>query len=152
MLYEGKNRSINKGHIHNVEWICGNAEQLPVPDKSFDYYTIAFGIRNVTYIDKALSEAYRVLKTGGKFCCLEFSNVNNRMLRKIYDFYSFNLIPPMGKCLANDSKSYQYLVDSIRKFPNQHDFSRMIENAGFDKVSYTNLTGGVVAIHSGWRI
>lgn len=152
MLIEGKKRAIDKGHINTIEWVCGNAESLPVPDKSFDYYTIAFGIRNVTHIDKALEEAYRVLKTGGKFCCLEFSDVNNKMIRQIYDFYSFNMIPKIGQFLAGDSDSYQYLVESIRKFPHQEQFKQMIQDAGFSNVSYTNLSNGVVAIHSGWRI
>lgn len=152
MLQEGRNRAWDKGQIQAINWLCGNAEQLPVPDQSYDYYTIAFGIRNVTHIDRALKEAYRVLKPGGQFFCLEFSTVEAEILRKCYELYSFHCIPKLGQILTRDKESYQYLVESIQRFPNQQDFASMIEQAGFLHVRYTNLTGGVVAIHQGWRI
>ena len=151
MLGEGRKRSIDKNRLNGIEWVCGNAESLPVPDMSYDYYTIAFGIRNVTHINKALEEAYRVLKPGGKFVCLEFSHVTNALLAKFYEAYSFKVIPTMGKWITGDAESYQYLVESIQKFPKQEDFAKMIREAGFSQVRYKNLTGGVVAIHSGWR-
>ena len=152
MLREGVARSIDENILQNINWSLGNAEALPFEDKSFDVYSIAFGIRNVTDINKALAEAHRVLKTGGRFVCLEFSQPKNPSFGKIYDFFSFNIIPKMGEVLANDRASYQYLVESIRKFPKQDEFKSMIENAGFVNVSYSNLTGGTVAIHSGWKI
>lgn len=152
MLDQGKANAIDKNIIKNISWSCDDAQNLPFEDNSFDYYTIAFGIRNVTKIEKALSEAHRVLKYGGKFLCLEFSKVNNPQLEKIYDLYSFNVIPRLGKLLANDKESYQYLVESIRKFPKQDDFANMIENAGFSKVVYDNMTFGVVSLHSGFKI
>ncbi|KAL1417217.1 hypothetical protein MTO96_027097 [Rhipicephalus appendiculatus] len=130
----------------------GDAEELPFGDGQFDAYTIAFGIRNVTHIDKVLSEAYRVLKPGGRFLCLEFSRVKNPLLRSIYDNYSFQVIPVMGLLLARDWKSYQYLVESIRKFPCQELFKEMIQAAGFKEVTYENLMNGVAAIHSGFKL
>ena len=130
----------------------GNAESLPFPDKSFDVYTIAFGIRNVTHIDHALSEAFRVLKPGGRFMCLEFSKVELPVFDKVYDLFSFNVIPLMGKLTTGDRDSYQYLVESIRKFPPQEEFAAMIRSAGFDQVSYRNVSGGIAAMHSGWRL
>lgn len=152
MLDVGKERGIDKGLLSDINWVCGNAEELPFEDNSFDVYTIAFGIRNVTHIDRALAEAKRVLKPGGHFLCLEFSNPDQDMLRKIYDWYSFNVIPELGGMVAGDKPSYQYLVESIRKFPKQKDFLAMIGEAGFEKTSYRNLSGGIVAIHSGWRL
>jgi len=134
-----------------IEFIEGNAQKLPIEDCSMDAYTIAFGIRNCTSIPDVLSEAYRVLKPGGRFLCLEFSHVENSFLSSLYDFYSFNVIPPMGQLLADDFNSYQYLVESIRKFPNQKTFQQMIANAGFELVVYENLSLGVVAIHSGYK-
>ncbi|MEQ1650222.1 MAG: bifunctional demethylmenaquinone methyltransferase/2-methoxy-6-polyprenyl-1,4-benzoquinol methylase UbiE [Hyphomicrobiaceae bacterium] len=130
----------------------GNAETLPYADKNFDAYTIAFGIRNVTHIDRALTEAYRVLKPGGRFMCLEFSEVTVPVLDKLYDFHSFNIIPELGQLTSGDRASYQYLVESIRRFPKQETFAGMIRTAGFERVTYRNLTGGIAAIHSGWRI
>ena len=130
----------------------GNAEKLPFPDRNFDCVTIAFGIRNVPQIDLALKEAYRVLKFGGRFLCLEFSSVDVPGLDRLYDLYSFNVIPQVGRTVTGDAEAYRYLVESIRTFPKQDDFKAMIEDAGFANVSYRNLTGGVVAIHSGWRI
>ncbi|XP_050091870.1 2-methoxy-6-polyprenyl-1,4-benzoquinol methylase, mitochondrial [Anopheles aquasalis] len=135
-----------------IDWVCADAEKLPFENDSFTVYTIAFGIRNCTHIDRVLSEAYRVLKPGGRFMCLEFSHVTNESLQWLYDQYSFQVIPPMGQILANQWQPYQYLVESIRKFPLQDDFKTMIENAGFKCVEYENLTFGVVAIHSGFKI
>jgi demethylmenaquinone methyltransferase/2-methoxy-6-polyprenyl-1,4-benzoquinol methylase len=132
--------------------MLGNAEAMPCASGSFDAYTIAFGIRNVTHIEKALAEAYRVLKIGGRFMCLEFSHPTTITLDKLYDWYSFNVIPTLGEKLAADRDSYQYLVESIRKFPKQEQFMAMIQKAGFENVSYTNLSGGIVAIHSGWKL
>lgn len=152
MLSEGRNNSIDKGIIEGLNYVCANAEELPFKEHSFDYYTIGFGIRNVTNIDKALKEAYRVLKPGGRFICLEFSHVKNHFISQIYDFYSYKLIPQIGQFIANDKEAYQYLVESIRKFPIQEDFKNMIEIAGFKTVKYENLTFGVSAIHSGFKI
>lgn len=152
MLSTGRDRAIDRNLLTNIDWVCGDAETLPFPSMSFDYYTIAFGIRNVTHIDRALKEAYRVLKPGGRFLCLEFSHVTNPVLAACYAQYSFHVIPAIGKLVANDRDSYQYLVESIRQFPQQDVFASMIEEAGFSKVSYTNLTWGVTAIHSGWRV
>jgi len=129
-----------------------NAERLdPIESDSMDLYTIAFGIRNVTDRPKALAEAHRVLRKGGRFMCLEFSEVNLPGLKQIYDFYSFNVIPELGYRIANDRDSYQYLVESIKMFPKQPEFAKLIEDAGFKCVSYTNLTGGIVAIHTGFK-
>ncbi len=135
-----------------LEFVQANAESLPFSDSRFDAYTIAFGIRNVTHIDKALAEAYRVLRPGGRFLCLEFSNVEMPLLDRVYDAYSFNAIPALGKLVAGDEDSYRYLVESIRRFPDQERFAEMVQEAGFARVSYRNLTGGIAAIHSGWRI
>lgn len=139
-------------HQNNIEFIQGNAESLPLPSNIYDLYTIAFGIRNVPDIDAALAEAYRVLKPGGRFLCLEFSHVDIPFLDKIYDQYSFHAIPQLGNIIARDKDSYQYLVESIRRFPNPDMFELAIENAGFKKVSHRMLSGGIVAIHSGWKI
>lgn len=152
MLDEGKKNAIDKNILTNISWSCADAQKLPFEDNSFDYFTIAFGIRNVTEIEKALKEAFRVLKFGGRFLCLEFSKVQNPAIAKFYDAYSFKAIPKLGKLLANDEASYQYLVQSIRKFPSQEDFADMIRTAGFSRVDYQNMTFGVVALHSGWKI
>lgn len=152
MLGEGKKRAIDKNILNGIEWVCGDAEKLPMEDSSFDYYTIAFGIRNVTNIENALAEAYRVLRPGGRFLCLEFSHVDNPILGKIYDVFSFKLIPQIGKVVAKDEDSYRYLVESIRKFPTQEAFAVMIKRAGFENVEYTDLSGGIVALHSGWKV
>lgn len=152
MLDVGRRKVADAGLSDRIALIEGNAEALPFPDRSFDAYTIAFGIRNVTHIDKALDEAHRVLKIGGRFMCLEFSEVDVPMLDKLYDLHSFEVIPRLGEAVAGDRESYQYLVESIRKFPNQERFAEMIRTAGFERVAYRNLTGGVAAMHSGWKI
>lgn len=151
MLDEGAIRAEKRG-IHGVDWICGDAMALPFADRSFDAYTIAFGIRNVTRIDDAVAEAYRVLRPGGRFLCLEFSRVPNPGLRWLYDRYSFNIIPPMGRAITGDADSYQYLVESIRRFPDQDTFAQILASAGFERVAYRNFSMGIVAIHSGWRL
>jgi demethylmenaquinone methyltransferase/2-methoxy-6-polyprenyl-1,4-benzoquinol methylase len=135
-----------------IDFVQGNAEALELPDAAFDCYTIAFGIRNVPRIDKALAEAYRVLKRGGRFLCLEFSHVDVPGLDALYRAYSFNLIPPMGRMVTGDAEPYRYLVESIVKFPTPAVFARMIEDAGFRRVTASPMTGGVVAIHSGWKL
>lgn len=152
MLAVGQRRVAEAGLESRIELVEGNAETLPFPDRSFDAYTIAFGIRNVTHIDRALAEAYRVLKIGGRFLCLEFSEVQVPILDRLYDFHSFEVIPRLGKAVAGDAESYRYLVESIRKFPKQERFAEMVRAAGFSRVTYRNLTGGVAAIHSGWKI
>jgi demethylmenaquinone methyltransferase/2-methoxy-6-polyprenyl-1,4-benzoquinol methylase len=135
-----------------IRFVQGNAEELGLPDGHFDCYTIAFGIRNVPRIDKALTEAYRVLKRGGRFLCLEFSHVDVPLLDKIYETYSFRVIPPMGRMVTGEAEPYQYLVESIRKFPKPQAFANMIEDAGFRRAKFTPMTGGVVALHSGWKL
>ncbi|MCA8869483.1 MAG: bifunctional demethylmenaquinone methyltransferase/2-methoxy-6-polyprenyl-1,4-benzoquinol methylase UbiE [Rhodobacteraceae bacterium] len=152
MLDEGRLRPEAVAQADRLEWICGDAMALPFADNSFDVYTISFGIRNVTRIPDAIAEAYRVLKPGGRFMVLEFSQIPNPALQWVYDRYSFNIIPPMGKIIANDRDSYQYLVESIRKFPDQENFAAMIRTAGFQNVKYRNLTMGIAALHSGWKI
>ncbi len=148
----GRDRAIDQGILKGLSWTCGNAESLPFPSRSMDSYTIAFGLRNVTHIDRALAEARRVLKPGGRFFCLEFSQVVMPILDQIYDQYSFKILPNMGQLVANDRESYQYLAESIRRFPPQDDLISMMQTAGFEKCSYRNHTGGVAAIHCGWRI
>ena len=151
MLNEGVARAEKRGE-HAISWVCGDAERLPVPDASVDVYTIAFGIRNVTHIDKALSEARRVLKHGGRFLCLEFSRVEAPGLDALYDVYSMNVLPRIGQMVAGDAQAYRYLAESIRRFPPQREFARMIEKAGLSRVAVRNLTGGIAAMHSAWRI
>lgn len=152
MLKVGKQKAQHLGYSEGLSWVLGNAEELPFDDDKFDVYTIAFGIRNVTRIDLALQEAYRVLKPGGRFLCLEFSHVSNPLLSRLYDLYSFQVIPVLGEVIAGDWRSYQYLVESIRRFPPQEELKAMIEDAGFFKVDYQNLNSGIVAIHSGFKL
>lgn len=152
MLDCGKDRAIDINLFTNLTFTCANGEKLPFEDNSFDFFTIAFGIRNFTNIDQGLAEAYRVLKPGGKFICLEFSRVNNYFLQKFYDAYSFNVIPRVGEIILKDRESYQYLVESIRKFPSQDVFRGMIEKAGFKSASYQNLSFGTAAIHVGQKL
>ncbi|NBO18411.1 MAG: bifunctional demethylmenaquinone methyltransferase/2-methoxy-6-polyprenyl-1,4-benzoquinol methylase UbiE [Proteobacteria bacterium] len=152
MLSEGRDRALNKNLLTGLEWVCGNAESLPAPDNHFDAYTIAFGIRNVTHIDKALAEAFRVLKPGGRFLCLEFSHLGNEWLQKTYDAYSFTVIPKIGQWVTGSAAPYQYLVESIRQFPDAEKFAGMIRTAGFSNVQYRSMTQGVVALHSGRKI
>jgi demethylmenaquinone methyltransferase/2-methoxy-6-polyprenyl-1,4-benzoquinol methylase len=152
MLVEGRKRAEAEQMAQDLSWVTGDAMALPFEDNQFDVYTISFGIRNVTRVDEALSEAYRVLKPGGRLMVLEFSQLPNPAMQKAYDLYSFNVIPRMGKLIANDSESYQYLVESIRKFPDQDTFAQMIRTAGFENVSYRNLSLGIAALHTGWKI
>ncbi|KAK6184221.1 hypothetical protein SNE40_006731 [Patella caerulea] len=152
MLDVGKSKAENLGFSSETCFIQGNAENLPLESNKYDVYTIAYGIRNCTHIDKVLQEAYRVLKPGGRFMCLEFSHVTNPLIQQLYDSYSFQVIPVMGQVLAQDWKSYQYLVESIRQFPKQEEFVEMIRNAGFKMAKYENITFGVTAIHSGFKI
>ncbi|MDA5095111.1 bifunctional demethylmenaquinone methyltransferase/2-methoxy-6-polyprenyl-1,4-benzoquinol methylase UbiE [Aliiroseovarius sp. KMU-50] len=152
MLVEGRQRAEADNMSDRLDWVAGDAMQLPFEDNSFDRYTISFGIRNVTRIPDALKEAYRVLKPGGRLMVLEFSQLPNDGLQKLYDLYSFNVIPRMGKLIADDYDSYQYLVESIRKFPDQETFAGMIREAGFENVKYRNLSLGIAALHSGWKI
>ncbi len=152
MMNEGRDRAIDEGVLDGISWLCGDAEKLPVERSSVDTYTIAFGLRNVTRIDAALAEARRVLKPGGRFFCLEFSQVIQPQLRRIYDLYSFNVLPRLGQMVAGDREAYQYLVESIRRFPVQEELCRRMEAAGFGLVKHRNLSGGIAAIHSGWRL
>ncbi len=152
MMSVGRERIAERGRDDAIEFKQGNAEALPFPDKSFDVVTIAFGIRNVPRIDVALTECFRVLKTGGRFLCLEFSSVDVPGLDALYELYSFNVIPAIGQAVTGDREAYQYLVELIRKFPKPKQFAAMIEAAGFRRVSFTPMTGGVVALHSGWRL
>ena len=152
MLKHGEARALDHGIVDGITWVEGDAEVLPFDDMSFDVYTTAFCIRNVTHIEAALAEARRVLKPGGRFFCLEFSRVVVPVLDKLYDTYSFEVLPRIGEIVAKDRDAYQYLAESIRRFPDQDTFKGMIEDAGLERATVTNLTGGVVAIHSAWRI
>jgi demethylmenaquinone methyltransferase / 2-methoxy-6-polyprenyl-1,4-benzoquinol methylase len=152
MLAVGRERAAARADGDTTTFTEGNAEALPFADRSFDAVTIAFGIRNVPRIDAALAEAFRVLKIGGKFLCLEFSAVDMPGLDRLYDFYSFNVIPALGRTVAGDAESYRYLVESIRRFPKPDAFAEMLRAAGFKRVSYQQMTGGIVALHSGWRL
>ncbi|MDJ0825622.1 MAG: bifunctional demethylmenaquinone methyltransferase/2-methoxy-6-polyprenyl-1,4-benzoquinol methylase UbiE [Rhodobacter sp.] len=152
MLVEGRKRAEAERLADRLDWVVGDAMALPFEDATFDVYTISFGIRNVTRPEAALAEAFRVLRPGGRLMVLEFSQLPNPGLQWLYDRYSFNVIPAMGQVLAGDRESYQYLVESIRKFPNQETFADMIRGAGFGQVKVRNLTMGVAALHSGWKL
>ncbi|MFN3955589.1 MAG: bifunctional demethylmenaquinone methyltransferase/2-methoxy-6-polyprenyl-1,4-benzoquinol methylase UbiE [Pararhodobacter sp.] len=152
MLIEGRKRAEAESRAEALDWVVGDAMALPFADNSFDTYTISFGIRNVTRIPVALSEALRVLRPGGRLMVLEFSQLPNAALQRLYDLYSFNVIPAMGQAVAGDRDSYQYLVESIRRFPDQEAFAAMIREAGFEQVRYRNLSMGIAALHSGWKI
>ncbi|MEM7632473.1 MAG: bifunctional demethylmenaquinone methyltransferase/2-methoxy-6-polyprenyl-1,4-benzoquinol methylase UbiE [Pseudomonadota bacterium] len=152
MLTEGRKRAEAEAMQDSLDWVVGDAMALPFEDNTFDVYTISFGIRNVTRPQDALAEAYRVLKPGGRLMVLEFSQLPNDGLQKLYDLYSFNVIPRMGQVIAGDRDSYQYLVESIRKFPDQQTFLNMVRAAGFENAKYRNLSMGIACLHSGWKI
>jgi demethylmenaquinone methyltransferase/2-methoxy-6-polyprenyl-1,4-benzoquinol methylase len=152
MLKVGRDRAVDRGLLQGLTWTTGDAEDLPFPDRSFDGYTIAFGLRNVTDIDKALGEAWRVLKPGGRFYCLEFSKVTSAPVARAYDAYSERALPFFGRVVARDAESYRYLHESIRRFPPQRELADRMRRAGFARVAWRNMTLGVVALHSGWRI
>ncbi|MCB9975957.1 MAG: bifunctional demethylmenaquinone methyltransferase/2-methoxy-6-polyprenyl-1,4-benzoquinol methylase UbiE [Rhodospirillales bacterium] len=149
MLSVGRDRALDHGWISDFQWVTGNAESLPLPDSSVDVYTIAFGLRNVTRIDTALAEAYRVLRTGGQFFCLEFSRVEPEGLARLYGLYSDTVIPRLGKVIANDEDSYRYLVESIRRFPSQRKLQIRMQEAGFKRAEYSNFSAGICAVHRG---
>ena len=152
MLINGGKRAEADSLTGSLDWVVGDAMALPFPDNTFDVYTISFGIRNVTRPQEALNEAYRVLRPGGRLMVLEFSQLPNPAMQKAYDLYSFNVIPRMGQAIAGDRDSYQYLVESIRNFPDQETFLSMVRAAGFGQAKYRNLTMGIAALHSGWKI
>ncbi|MBA84308.1 bifunctional demethylmenaquinone methyltransferase/2-methoxy-6-polyprenyl-1,4-benzoquinol methylase UbiE [Thalassobius sp. S69A] len=152
MLIAGRQRAEADQMADSLDWVVGDAMALPFADNSFDVYTISFGIRNVTRPQEALNEAYRVLRPGGRLMVLEFSQIPNDLMQKVYDLYSFNIIPKMGQVIANDRDSYQYLVESIRKFPDQDTFLGMVKQAGFENAKYRNLTMGIACLHSGWKV
>ncbi|MBY5971543.1 bifunctional demethylmenaquinone methyltransferase/2-methoxy-6-polyprenyl-1,4-benzoquinol methylase UbiE [Pseudooceanicola marinus] len=152
MLVEGRKRAEAASMADSLDWVVGDAMALPFDDNTFDVYTISFGIRNVTRPQDALNEAYRVLKPGGRLMVLEFSQIPTPALQWAYDRYSFNLIPPMGQVIAGDRDSYQYLVESIRRFPDQETFLGMVRTAGFDNAKYRNLSMGIACLHSGWKL
>jgi len=152
MLAIGRARALDQGVLTGIEWVCADAERLPKADRSVDLYTVAFGLRNVTRLDAALAEARRVLKPGGRFLCLEFTPEITLLLQPLYNLYSFRIVPLLGQIVAGDREAYTYLVESIRRFPRQSELSAEIERAGFDLVRFRNLTGGVAALHSAWRL
>jgi demethylmenaquinone methyltransferase/2-methoxy-6-polyprenyl-1,4-benzoquinol methylase len=152
MIAVGRDRALDKGILDDITWTVGNAESLPIPDKSVDVYATAFCLRNVARLDKALAEARRVLKPGGHFMCMEFSRVALPAIEGAYDAWSFKVLPALGERIANDRESYVYLAESIRRFPDQNAFKKMIEQAGLSQVKVRNLSGGIAALHSAWRI
>ncbi|ASP19793.1 ubiquinone/menaquinone biosynthesis C-methyltransferase UbiE [Antarctobacter heliothermus] len=152
MLVEGRKRAEADAMGDQLNWVVGDAMALPFPDSTFDVYTISFGIRNVTRPQEALNEAFRVLRPGGRLMVLEFSQIPNDLMQKVYDLYSFTIIPRLGQVIAQDRDSYQYLVESIRKFPDQETFLDMVQQAGFENAKYRNLTMGVACLHSGWKL
>ncbi|HEV2300163.1 MAG TPA: class I SAM-dependent methyltransferase [Stellaceae bacterium] len=152
MLEIGRARALDEGILAGIEWVCADAEALPLPERSVDHYTVAFGLRNVTRLERALAEARRVLKPGGRFLALEFTPEASPLLQPLYDLYSFRLLPLMGEVVTGDRDAYCYLVDSIRRFPRQSALAQMIAEAGLERVKFRNLTGGVAALHSAWRL
>lgn len=152
MLEMGRARALDEGVLAGIEWVCADAEALPLPERSVDLYTIAFGLRNVTRLERALAEARRVLKPGGRFLALEFTPEVSPLLQPLYDLYSYRLLPLMGQVVAGDRDAYLYLVDSIRRFPRQSALAQMIAEAGLQRVKFRNLTGGIAALHSAWRL
>jgi len=152
MLEIGRAQALDDGILVGIDWLCGDAEALPFGDRSFDLYTIAFGLRNVTRLDRALAEAWRILKPGGRFLCLEFTPAVAPALQPLYDFYSFQVLPLLGQIVTGNREAYAYLAESIRRFPPQSALSERIEAAGLDRVRHRNLTGGIAALHSAWRL
>ncbi len=152
MVRVGRDRALDRGLLASLDWTVGDAQALPVADGSVDAQTIAFGLRNVTDIDSALREAHRVLRPGGRFLCLEFSHVALPLLDRLYDTYSFKVLPSLGRWVAKDEDSYRYLAESIRRFPGQEVLCEKMRAAGLERVSYRNLSGGIAAIHQGWRV
>ena len=152
MLDTGRAGALDDGILAGIEWLCGDAEALPFADRSFDLYTIAFGLRNVTRIERALSEARRVLKPGGRFLCLEFTPAVAPLIQPLYDFYSFEVLPLLGQIVTGNRDAYTYLVESIRRFPPQSVLTEMVAAAGLERARYRNLTGGIAALHSAWRL
>ena len=152
MLRRGRDRAIDRGRLDGIAWLVGDAERLPLATSCLDAVTIAFGLRNVTHVAAALAEAHRVLKPGGRFLCLEFSRVVLPILDRAYDLYSFAVLPRLGEWVTGDRAAYQYLVESIRRFPSQEELVGLMQTAGFEQVSFRNLTGGIAALHSGWRL
>ena len=152
MVRAGQKRRDVKAYSSQIDWTVASAEELPLKTETADRVTISFGLRNVTNRDAALREALRILKPGGRFCCLEFSTVQNSAISMLYDLWSFNALPQLGRIVASDEAAYRYLAESIRTFPAQHDLSRMISDAGFAQVRFRNLSNGIAAIHSGWKL
>ena len=152
MLSAGRDRAIDRGEVRGILWLCGDAEALPIATGAADAVSIAFGLRNVTHIDAALAEMCRVLRPGGRFACLEFSHVSEPMLARLYDLYSFSVLPRLGAVVAGDREAYQYLVESIRRFPKQAELAERMSQAGFERVRVRNLSGGIAALHTGWRL
>jgi demethylmenaquinone methyltransferase/2-methoxy-6-polyprenyl-1,4-benzoquinol methylase len=152
MLDRGRNRALDDGILHGIEFVCGDAEALPIADRSADLYTIAFGLRNVTHIERSLAEARRVLKPGGRFLCLEFAPTVAPWLTPAYDHYCFRVLPVIGQVVAGDRDAYRYLAESIRRFPSQSALRELIEAARLERVKFRNLTGGIAALHSAWRL
>jgi len=152
MLAIGRARALDQGVLTGIEWVCADAERLPAADRSVDLYTVAFGLRNLTRLDVALAEARRVLKPGGRFLCLEFAPEITPLLQPLYDLYSFQIVPLLGQIVTGDREAYAYLVESIRRFPRQSELADIIARAGLDRVRFRNLTGGVAALYSAWRL
>jgi demethylmenaquinone methyltransferase/2-methoxy-6-polyprenyl-1,4-benzoquinol methylase len=152
MVETGRDRAIDRGRLGEILWLCGDAEALPIASRSVDAVTIAFGLRNVARMEAALAEMRRVLRPGGRFLCLEFSPVSTPGLSRLYDLYSFNVLPRIGALVTGDREAYQYLVESIRRFPDQQELARRMAAAGFERVTVRSLSGGIAALHSGWRL